>query len=466
MFCGSCLRDNRVAATLIKQGRDVLLVPLYTPIRTDEQSVATRRVLFGGLNAYLQQHYAFFRKAKPLLDRFLDSPVVLSGLSMFNGSVDPNQLGALTVSVLRGEHGAQAREVEKMIAALRDLKPDLINIPDLFFLGFVRPIKEALNIPVVCTLSGEDLFLDSLRDPYKTEAINLITKHATLVDGFIAVTRYYADHCIARFNLSRDRVHYVPMGIHVEDFAEKTELPAQAGGQGVARSSRSSAVESVINSAPGGMAKRSAAMQIAPENKESVARTNSPFTIGYLARICAAKGLDRLADAFITLRKQGRNCRLRIAGYLNKQDRPYLRDILAKIKRGGVPGDAYDFLGEVDLIEKRKFLHSLDVFSVPAAYPEAKGLSILEAMAAGVPVVQPNQGSYPELIESTGGGQIYDVNEPSALASTLAKIMDNPNLCAQLSTAAQTGIQKNHTDELMAKETWLVFEKFKSQVAK
>ena len=40
MYCGSCLRDNRLAATLIKQGRDVVLVPLYTPIRTDEADVS------------------------------------------------------------------------------------------------------------------------------------------------------------------------------------------------------------------------------------------------------------------------------------------------------------------------------------------------------------------------------------------------------------------------------------------
>lgn len=47
MICGSCLRDNRLAATLRAQGRDVSLWPLYTPIRTDEVDVSCRRVHWG-----------------------------------------------------------------------------------------------------------------------------------------------------------------------------------------------------------------------------------------------------------------------------------------------------------------------------------------------------------------------------------------------------------------------------------
>ena len=48
MYCGSCFRDNALAAELLARGHAVTLLPLYTPTRTDERNVSARRVLFGG----------------------------------------------------------------------------------------------------------------------------------------------------------------------------------------------------------------------------------------------------------------------------------------------------------------------------------------------------------------------------------------------------------------------------------
>ena len=74
MYCGSCFRDNALAAELIARGHDVSLVPMYTPVRTDEPSVsAGGRVLFGGISVYLQQQSAIFRKTPRLLDRLWDA---------------------------------------------------------------------------------------------------------------------------------------------------------------------------------------------------------------------------------------------------------------------------------------------------------------------------------------------------------------------------------------------------------
>ena len=57
MYCGSCLRDNALAAELIARGHDVTLLPFYTPTLTDEPNVsAGSRVFFGGISVYLQQH--------------------------------------------------------------------------------------------------------------------------------------------------------------------------------------------------------------------------------------------------------------------------------------------------------------------------------------------------------------------------------------------------------------------------
>ena len=213
MLCGSCLRDNRLAATLIEQGRDVLLIPLYTPLRSDEPSIAGRTVYFGGLNVYLQQVSSLFRRTPRWIDRLLDARPVLRAIGRWSANTRPEALGALTVSVLRGEDGRQRKEVERLTHALRELGPDLINLPNLMFVGLARRLKNELNVPIVCTLSGEDVFLDGLSEPHRSTAMDLIRRRAADVDGFIAVTRYYAAHAAERFGLPRDRVHAVPMGV-------------------------------------------------------------------------------------------------------------------------------------------------------------------------------------------------------------------------------------------------------------
>src|SRR6187402_3124675 len=54
MYCGSCLRDDALAAALIRAGQRVVLVPMYTPLRTEDGSVAGGEVFYGGVNVYLQ----------------------------------------------------------------------------------------------------------------------------------------------------------------------------------------------------------------------------------------------------------------------------------------------------------------------------------------------------------------------------------------------------------------------------
>src|SRR6476646_909898 len=77
MYCGSCLRDNALAAALKARGHDVVLTPLYTPTTTDERNVSESRVLFGGVSVYLEQHLSFFRHTPAVLDRIWDSLPIL-----------------------------------------------------------------------------------------------------------------------------------------------------------------------------------------------------------------------------------------------------------------------------------------------------------------------------------------------------------------------------------------------------
>jgi len=415
MYCGSCLRDNRLASVLLRQGRDVVLLPLYTPIRTDEHDVSAKRVYYGGLSVYLQQRSALFRRTPRLIDRLWDAPALLRGLGRFAARTKSSELGAMTVSILWAERGAQVKELHKLVDGLGAVEPSLIQVPNLMFAGVGRYLREALRVPVLCSLAGEDIFLDSLPEPHRSEAFQLIREAAVAVDGFIAPTRYYAAHAAEHFGLDGERVHYVPMGVAVDE---------ALGGAAAAE----------------------------------------PFTIGYLARLCPEKGLGQLCDAFAALRAAGRECRLRIAGYLGEGDRPFWRHTRRMLEGRGLAG-AFEYLGEVDLEGKCRFLRSLHVLSVPATYRESKGLYLLEAMACGVPVVQPVHGSFPELIEATGGGLLYEPAKPAALVQALGRMMDDPELRANLGAAGRAGVLAGFTEEIMADRTWALYRRFRSSGA-
>jgi glycosyltransferase involved in cell wall biosynthesis len=409
MYCGSCMRDNRLAATLIGQGHDVVLLPLYTPLKTDEHDVSVRKIHYGGINVYLDQLSRGFRRLPAWSTRFLDSPWVLGRIARFASRTRADELGPLTVSVLAGEHGPQRRELESLLRTLAEMKPAIVNLPNLMFIGVARRIREELDVPVVCTLSGEDIFLDALPESYRRQSFDLIRERAGDIDGYVAVTSYFADHAAEHFGLPRDRIHVIPMGINANQLGRQ-DAPVTA-----------------------------------------------PFNIGYLGRVCPEKGLALLADAFIRLRRDGRDCRLRAAGYLAAADRMYLKNVKAKIDRAGFGAD-FDYLGEVTLEQKRAFLQSTHVLSVPTLWREAKGFYVLEALACGVPVVQPRHGSFPELIETTGGGLLFEPGDADALAGGIAKLMDDPSLREHLALKGYEGVRAHYDATIMADRTWALYE--------
>lgn len=410
MYCGSCLRDNRLAATLIEQGSDVLLLPLYTPIKTDEPSVSQSQVHFGGINVYLQQRLPLFRGTPRLFDRLLNMPFLLRWASGWAAKTTAQDLGSLSVGVLEGPNGPQRKELTKLVDGLRAIQPTVVHLPNLLFAGLAQTLREELGTAIFCTLSGEDIFIDGLPEPYRARVLELIQSAAPNVDAFVAPTRYYADEASSRFGLPAERIAYVPMGVRTSDFGE----PA--------------------------------------------ATNDNPFTIGYLARICPEKGLLELVRAFCKLRADGRGVRLRIAGYLSQGDRTYWHDIERMIEQQHASADV-DFLGEVTRGQKIEMLRSLHVLSVPTVYPEPKGLYILEAMASGVPVVQPRHGAFEELVEATGGGRTYEMARPDALAQAIAELMDQPSLRAEMAKRGRKAVRESFTDEIMAREMWAVYER-------
>ncbi|NBO63534.1 MAG: glycosyltransferase family 1 protein [Acidobacteria bacterium] len=411
MYCGSCLRDNALAAELLRQGHNVNLLPLYTPPLTDEPGVSSEKVFFGGISVYLEQYSSIFRHTPRWLDRLWDSGWALRAVSKRSIAVDPGSLGELTVSMLKGEQGHQRKEMAKLVDWLRaqrlqGVNYDIIDMQNSMLLGLAGPVKEAVGRPICCTLQGEDLFIDRLQEPYRTQARGLIRENSRHIDAFIAVSEFYADQMAEYLAIPRQKIHVVPIGINLQDYESKT------------RGERD------------------------PER---------PFTIGYLARIAPEKGLHLLIDAFVRL-GQDLNIgpmRLEVAGYLPPEHRGYLLELERKIDKAGLTSE-YRYHGTLDRSEKIDFLRRIDLLSMPTAYPEPKGLPVLEALASGIPVVQPRWGSFPEILEKTGGGLLFDPEDAAGLAERIRELWQNPELARDLGQAGYCGVRQHYGVASMA----------------
>jgi glycosyltransferase involved in cell wall biosynthesis len=421
MICGSCLHDNTLARALAERGHDVQLVPLYTPIRTDEENVAVDRVFYGGINMYLQQKSALFRWLPKWLDRWLDLPWLINWASGGSVKIDPVQVADLALSILRGTEGHQRKEVERLVEWLAgDLAPDVVVFSNILTAGCVPEIKRRMNVPVVVTLQGDDIFLRDLPEPHQSQAIALISLLALQVDGFIANSRYYADYMAEFLAIPRELIRVVPLGIDTRDFAigDLAASPAKDDGDSL-----------------------------------SNADSTGP-TIGYLARLAPEKGLHILAEAFIRLRQMPGmdGARLRIAGWLGGKNVAYAAEVFARLRAAGL-GDAFEYVGEVDRVGKLAFLKSIDILSVPTTYREPKGLFVLEALAAGVPVIQPDHGAFPEVLADIGGGHLHRPEDAEHLAERLAEVLrDRPRL-KELGRAGQTAVQTTRDRQAMAAAT-------------
>jgi len=358
MYCGSCMRDNTLVAALQEMGCNIHLFPTYTPILTDEEDVSENKVMLGGLNLYLQQKSGFFRRLPASLDRWLNNSRLIKIIASSNLPTSGHETGAMVLSLLKGESGKQRKEFSNMLLWLKGhVKPDLINLTNILLAGCLPMIKKHLNIPVLVTLQGDDLFLEQMIEPYRSQAIKRIQELVKQVDGFIVFSQYYKDFMSDYLTIPKEKIHIVQMGINQAGF----------------------------------------------EHNPGASNSGGP-TIGYLARIAPEKGLHVLVDAFIRLRQRPdtQNIRLKAAGWLGRSHEPYLKDQLAKLKNHGLEKD-FEYAGVLDRREKIHFLQSLDLFSVPTTYKEPKGLYVLEALACGVPVVQPEHGAFPGLIKATGG---------------------------------------------------------------
>jgi len=446
MYCGNCLRDNGLVAALRKLGHQALLAPLYLPLTLDEadQSAGTP-VFLGGINVYLDQRFAFFRAAPPWLRRVLASRRLLQWAAGRAARTRPEELGELTLSLLRGEEGFQARELDDLSGWLKTLpKPDAVCLSNALLIGLARRLKLDLKAPVVCMLQGEDGFLDSLPEPFRGLCWQMLAQRARDADLLVAPSRYFAELMSRRLGLAAGQVKVVYNGIRLDERA----YPARAAADGKNWSPAGTPPSGGSTALPSAAADRS----------------NGNPVLGFFARMCPEKGLDLLVDAYVLLQKRGRlkGLKLKIGGSCGPRDAALVETLKGRLRSAGLEGEA-EFCPNLSREEKLAFLRSLSVFSVPARCGEAFGLYVIEALAVGVPVVQPRSGAFPELIEATGGGVLCKPEDAESLAQALETLLLAPEQARALGERGRQAVFEKFSARRMAEGMLEVIQTLKRE---
>ncbi len=384
-YCGVCMRDNALATELIRQGHDAMMLPLYLPLQLDETAASPDApTFFGGINVYLQERFSIFRHTPRWLDRVFDLPGFLKMAGKRQGNANPELIGRTTCSMLQGEQGHQRKELRRLIAWLKTQeKPDAIWLSTMLLTGFARELRRELGVPVLASLQGEDEFLDGLPKPWNRRAWEIVIERSRDVDLFISPSRFYTKLMTGRMRLQPERLRLIPNGISAEGYGEPAPLPV-------------------------------------------------PPVIGYLARMREEKGLGLVVEAFIMLKKRPdfEAVKLRVAGAMTAADEIYVAKLKVELAAAGL-ANAVEFLANIDRDEKVRFLKGLTLLSVPAIYPEAFGLYVLEAWAAGVPVVQPRHAAFTELVEATGAGRLFEADRADELASEWSQYLAAPTIARE-----------------------------------
>ena len=409
-YCGACVRDVNLARGLRARGHDAVLMTLYTPLTAEGELPELAPVFFGGVNVYLQQRFPLFRRTPRWVDWLLDRRPLLRWVSRFAVETRAEALGPMAVSMLRGEEGFQRKEVDRVVAFLRERRPDVVSLSNTLLSGLAPTLRRELGAAVVCSVQGEEAFVEALGEPWAEEAKELTRRNVESADAIVAPSPVYADAMTEWLAFPRERVHAVWTGIDA-----------------------------------------------APYDGADV-RAARPFRIGFLSRKAPVKGLDLLLEAFrgLASRRPGEAV-LAVAGQARGPDGDFWREQLDALRGAGL-GDAVEDHGPLEEADKAAFLKGLHVYCLPSRVHERRAVAALEAMAAGAAVVAPRVGVFPELLELTGGGVLVEPEDPEALARAIESLVAAPGRAAALGAEGAAAVRERFTVENMARGALAVYE--------
>jgi len=408
-YCENCQRDLPLIEEIKKLGDEILTVPLYLPLFSDNPDHAgDTRIFFGAIDMYLSQNVSFYKKLPIFFRKLLDSRSLLRLVARFSGSTSPEGLEQMTLNMLDPQAQANEKDAELLYKLLKYSRVDIIHISNALLLGLGVYLKRKLNLPLVCTLQDEDSWLDAMCSPFREEAWLRVKKLAKETDLFLPVSDYYGKLIQKKISMPDDTFLVIPVGLDIEKYPFYP-------------------ISSKINKQP---------------------------TLVYLSHQKEGLGLDILVKNYLKLRSIPRFSRLRllISGGSTIADRGFVKKIKSSIKKE-IRMEDVRFFSSFQFKDRIKLLKEADILSVPMEQGEAFGIYLLEAMACGVPVVQPDTGAFPEIINRTGGGLIYDHKNPDSLYNNIKMLLEDRELRTRLSENGRKGVAEEYSRKTMALQT-------------
>ena len=411
-YCGNCLRDSAYVKSLKASGHEAITLPLYLPLTSKDYTPENDiPVFYGAVNIYLKQNFRILRGMPKWLNRFFNSPSILRYAAKKSGSTRATGLEEMTISMLQGAEGYQKEELDELIYFLKHHeKPDVVHLSNALLLGLAKKIREELQIPVVCSLQDEDVWVDVMDEPYRSKVWKLMGEKALDTDALIAVSDFFASQMRKKMSIPEDKLHVVHIGVDPSKYALKSpnlDIP----------------------------------------------------TIGYLSRSNKENGFEVLIDAFIKLKENPKfsNAKLKVTGGKTDDDNKFIAKQIKKLTSKGFQNDI-QFIEEFRTELLGDFFDGLTLLSVPVIEGEAFGLYQLESLASGIPLVQPALGAFPEVVGATGGGVVYQPNTPDALALKLAEVLSNPEQIRQMSINGRKAVEEKFNTSILIQKMIKVYE--------
>jgi len=395
-YCGNCFRDNLYAQALRNAGQEVVIMPLYLPL-TDKSFRADTPLFFSATSYYVAQKYFKKRKLPRFFEKILDAPSILRMASSLSGTTSAKGMEQMTLSMIKGDDKHFAQQIEKLLDwILHHDRPEIIHLSSPMLIGIAKAIKSRVNIPIVCSIQDEEIWLDSLDNRYAREAWTSIGQHTKYVDRFIASSEFYRSTALAK----------------IPEIGE---------------------IEVVY---PG-------------VNREKYASPDYPSvpTIGFFYRMNYENGLDILAQAFVQLKNENAipDLKLKIGGGYTRENKDFvhrIQKILHPYKQDVICSDHYN------LEEHVGFYKDISLICVPLRFNEAVGLYLCEAFAAGRPAVVPDTGSFSEITGSAG--LLYAPNESGRLAEALKQMLADTVLYEKCKENALQLSRERYNDTIAA----------------
>jgi len=403
-YCSNCYRDMLYfRAVKMAEGVTAAAIPLYLPPeKIYSESGFDSNVFFGAISLYLREKVHFLEQMPAFMDKILDSGPLLRIAAKRAGTTRTEGMEDMTLNMISSHHTTREKEVSRLVNYLiANGKPDVIHLSNALIIGLARQIKELMDVKVVCSLQNEDDWINDMAEPFQSQAWKMIAEESVNIDAYISPSQYYSDFFISKTGLSPEKISIVPSGIDVMEMDGN--------------------------------------------------RSNDGKSIGYFSRVSRHNGFDKIVDAFILLKSEMefKDITLHVCGGYTADDKPFISEQIKKIKEHGFKSAVKiypEFVGN----SKQDFLSRIDIMSVPVRKYDAYGLYILESNAAGIPVVQPATGAFPEILGMTGGGILYEPDDVESLAENLRILIRDRDLATAYGKAGSVAVHEKLTIKNMS----------------